>query len=863
MNKKIKKTMLGAMAFGMVVPSIGSPVIANAADTVLDKKESDATNAGIGRNIPATNNITLHKRQYRQENALTEEQRKEFLNRQKDGVIKKQKGDSALKNDLGSIKDELGGLDDVKQRGIQNTGDLMAEKELLDTEAYRPDVYGEVEYTLFKLPHNEEVLKALEPTDVKYKVDMTADEQKKWSQAMSKKAKEVGEKIDKAYDRKNPGKALPYGAKKVDTVKIAKNGEATFKNVKTYDTVDGKKIDNIYIVVETISPKTVVGKSNPMFVSLPVTNDDGTYKKELHLIPKNKMEEQKVTMKKYGQDNDSLEAKPLAGAQFKIYEGMPPKDPTAIGKMKPITDANGKDLVAETNKEGKMTIKGLTRGNYFLVEQEVKGIVDGMEVKSEKYKDREDFKYLAGYRSKGNQYNVLRFCVDSAGRTRAGYIEKTDSTNYEDTIVTPDGTRVSSSDPKAAILSEQNILEYTNHEKPHFGKKLIAYEGDVNIAFNNGKETKDIKMTRRELKNGWNYFENMPFEVNLKVPRNLYQYSKFEFQDQLERKGNKDVVGKDKITTHAEYVKNKQNQIDFKVTAISAKDGKEHELKRGVDYFIPEGAEKSNEFQITFVNPTTVGWDAKTTEENHKNGKNRYTNVVLDAKEIKVQYKAQFNAQATPDVLYNNKAEFTYNNAPEKGLTEDRYNHDGQKFETFGHRFIKMDSGLFDFIKKDEEKQPLKGAEFIIRNKDGLYFNGYKHNDNAKGGEEPYFVKYANDEEAYKALKESKDHNDAVLVSNEKGEFEVKGLKEGDYIAVEMKAPKGYALNLNPETKFHVGEKSYTQTTEKRTRIRNRRKEEMPITGGTQIAITIAGGVAAFALVAYAVKRNKKEESVK
>lgn len=84
-----------------------------------------------------------------------------------------------------------------------------------------------------------------------------------------------------------------------------------------------------------------------------------------------------------------------------------------------------------------------------------------------------------------------------------------------------------------------------------------------------------------------------------------------------------------------------------------------------------------------------------------------------------------------------------------------------------------------DVLKEDNENSDkLKGAEFILQNESGLYYNK-----DAEG------VKWV----------ESKD-DATVLTSNEDGKFIVKGIDDGEYVLTEIKAPAGYNKLKKPIT---------------------------------------------------------------
>lgn len=799
MNKNIKKTMQGAMALGLLLPTAGNVTTAFASgnDVVApDGKETTNENGTkyTTTKMPETNTIKLYKRQYRVK---------------EDGNFI-ERGTGVIKD---SLDNALGDLDGKDDQLITNTGEKLDNKDLLGTEAYNPDAYGEVEFTLFKLGTGKDVEDALKPEGLEYKSNMTKEQKRAWSIAISKNAKKIGEEIEEAY---KAGKPLPYGATKVEEKSVGKDGSVSFENVKTTDKVvneDGSKstVDAKYIIVETKAPATVVGKSNPMFLSLPVVNEEGKYKEgEISLYPKNQNKEQTVKLKKYGENKET----PLKGAKFKVYKGSP-----ANKDNKPIKDLNGNDFIAESKEDGSFSIDGLTRGNYFLVEQEVEKLIDGMEVDAEKYKPR-DFEYLAGYDAKHNEYNVLKFCVDSNGQARLGHLNKNG-----DKITLPGGKEVNTED---AQTLEEYVIDYVNYKKPDFEKKTLLKED--------------------EIKKGFNYYEDIPFGVTLTVPKNLYQYSKFEFSDQLVDKDGKE-------TKAVEYVRSSDGKD---LVGLDVETDKGEKLKRGEDYFIEKDGMSTNKFRISFVDPDKK-WTPKEVEENKEKGEYRFSNKVITANSIKVKYKAQFRSNAIPEQIYANKAELTYNNAPKEGLTKDRYDNGRQEFKTYGHKFVKYEVRHGDNPKTEYDKLvKLQGAEFIIKDKDGKYFNGYTHNDNAEGKQEPYFVEYKSDEEAYKALKNNKE---AILISDENGAFEIKGLKKGTYTVVEMKAPEGYAPWFGTSKSFTVGDKSYTDV-EEITRIGNRKIGTMPITGGTMITLVIAGGTATAVVLGRASrKRNEEAEA--
>ncbi|WP_297376474.1 SpaH/EbpB family LPXTG-anchored major pilin [uncultured Helcococcus sp.] len=142
-----------------------------------------------------------------------------------------------------------------------------------------------------------------------------------------------------------------YGATKVnDQLTVDENGLVSFENLE-----EGR-----YVVVETLSSSTVTQKAKAMFISLPLNNDEANgYLDEVHLYPKNKVEEKTQELVKYVLRNGEADSKAYEGAKFDLYKGLPGQG----------TKVNQKDLV--TNGEGKISVNGLEVGSYYFVESSV------------------------------------------------------------------------------------------------------------------------------------------------------------------------------------------------------------------------------------------------------------------------------------------------------------------------------------------------------------------------------------------------------------------------------------------------------------------------------------------------------------
>lgn len=153
------------------------------------------------------------------------------------------------------------------------------------------------------------------------------------------------------------------------------------------------------------------------------------------------------------------------------------------------------------------------------------------------------------------------------------------------------------------------------------------------------------------------------------------------------------------------------------------------------------------------------------------------------------------------------------------------------KVITGGKKFIKHEAG--------ERSQVLKGAEFVITNKDGSKY--------LAGTADNYTWENYVDDTYPNAIK---------ITSSDDGSFEITGLKFGEYQLVETKAPNGYAKSGPID--FVVEKDQYNVEVGLRQGIPNvSRGGFLPSTGGIGIAIfLIIGG----SLMGFAVSRYRKQQ---
>lgn len=552
------------------------------------------------------------------------------------------------------------------------------------------------------------------------------------SKISKKTPAQVASEIEQAVLKKAE---LPYGARKVgQEIKVDENGICTMSGSATVLYQEGT---DTFVLVETTSSKFVKTKAKPILFQFPFM-ENGVYRdasKPIHLYPKNQIEELNLEFFKYAQDNKENKEKPLNGAKFKLYYGKS----NDIANAKVIKDGD-KDLILEV-KDGKINLNNLIKGDYFLVELGVKDLVDDM-LKDEGYE-----KYLVSGNAQYDKNNKLSFSVDDSGN----------------------------------INASKDFMHFVNYERPHSDKKIV-------------NETKDKDLSKVK-KNNYEIFEDIEFNVDVEIPKNVQDYSKLGFRDKL--------MLEDKTTNDLEYL---ENSFVVKCGDVTLAKDKDYTIKFN---------EAKNEFDFSLIN----------------NGK--ASDKLKD--KVTVSYKAQFKNVTTivANGNYKNHVDFVFNNSKFNN-NKDRYEKKETKFTTYGFKVKKVNDTIFEMNAKG-----LKGAEFILQDESGDYFEGFKDGENGKT------ATFTDDE--------AKAHK---FVTGEDGTFTVVGLKSGNYTLKEIKAPEGYRLN-NDITNIQIKDDSHLDGT-----LENivNTKDNLVVTGKEDLMQTVAIAGGSLALIAVIYKKTKKDE---
>lgn len=530
---------------------------------------------------------------------------------------------------------------------------------------------------------------------------------------------------------------LPYGAEKVG--EEVKVDEDGNAYIMTYDAY----LPQTYVLIETTSSKLVKAKAKPILIQTPLMKDGKEYNliSGIHLYPKNQVEELNLDFFKYAQDNKETKEKPLNGAKFKLYYGKADD----IANAKAIKDGD-KDLILEV-KDGKINLNNLIKGDYFLVELGVKDLVDDM-LKDEGYE-----KYLVSGNAQYDKNNKLSFSVDDAGN----------------------------------IVASKDFMHFVNYERPYSDKKIV-----------NENKDKDLSKVK---KNNYEIFEDIEFNVDVEIPKNVQDYSKLGFKDKL--------MLEDKTTNDLEYL---ENSFVVKCGDVTLEKDKDYTIKFN---------ETKNEFDFSLIN----------------NGK--VSDKLKD--KVTVSYKAQFKNVTTivANGNYKNHVDFVFNNSKFNN-NKDRYEKKETKFTTYGFKVKKVNDTIFEMNAKG-----LKGAEFILTrtvDRSMQYFEGFKDGENGKT------ATFTNDRD--------KAHR---FVTGEDGTFSVVGLKSGLYTLEEIKAPDGYRLpSINKRlTAVEVKDDSHLDGILKN--IINT-KDSLVVTGKEDLMQTVAIAGGSLALIAVIYKKTRKDD---
>ncbi|MBY4972335.1 SpaH/EbpB family LPXTG-anchored major pilin [Streptococcus suis] len=304
-------------------------------------------------------------------------------------------------------------------------------------------------------------------------------------------------------------------------------------------------------------------------------------------------------------------------------------------------------------------------------------------------------------------------------------------------------------------------------------------------------------------RNNYNIGQDIEFKLSTKIPANI---------------GVKEVDG---VTPHY----NTFGLVDIHDTTLAFDKAGVHELKvAGTDIIL----EENTDYTIVVGEPVVEGketFKVKLTQD----GINKLAEQ--GGKTLEFTYTMKLNATAKIDEKNVNKVTVEY------GRKTDDFNDvvttPGNEKEVYtgGYRFIKTDVN---------SKQPLAGAEFVVRDADATT------------------AKYLYINDKTKEISWVDNYDDATkFTTGAEGIVDIKGLTYGTYYLEETKAPTDY-VKLSKRIAFTVAFDSYKTTTTTPHNVANTPKGFLPSTGGTGIILFVAFGAAMVGLAGvYFVARRK------
>ena len=178
------------------------------------------------------------------------------------------------------------------------------------------------------------------------------DDMENYYNADPKDLPAVDDYVDEAGSIKDGLVKKTIAEKKTDA-----NGTATFPNLDL----------GFYVVIETTVPDAVTIPMKPFLLSVPMTTTDGSdWLYDIHVYPKNETRYGKISLEKTGVKDDEK----ISGAVFALQKKSDTDDKW-INITKQSTaqgDDTGNNLTLTTDSEGKITIDGLSKGKYRLIE---------------------------------------------------------------------------------------------------------------------------------------------------------------------------------------------------------------------------------------------------------------------------------------------------------------------------------------------------------------------------------------------------------------------------------------------------------------------------------------------------------------
>ena len=245
------------------------------------------------------------------------------------------------------------------------------------------------------------------------------------------------------------------------TATTDENGIAKFSNLDL----------GMYVVIETGTPDKVTSPVKPFLVSVPMTsvNNPDEWLYDIHVYPKNGTTYGEVKIVKTGRVGSDTDGA-LSGVNFTLEKW----DETA-NKWNPVTNSeqDDKKFNLKTDKNGEISVSGLSQGKYRFIEQSIDGnntyIIDQTPIEFEvtkegkiKYKDGEP-QAAVTFNVTNDRPDVEKNVIDKndSPKTDADY-SVGDKVPYQITVTVPENiTKLTT----FTVSDTPNNLKYNNDAK--------------------------------------------------------------------------------------------------------------------------------------------------------------------------------------------------------------------------------------------------------------------------------------------------------------------------------------------------------------------------------------------------------------
>lgn len=244
----------------------------------------------------------------------------------------------------------------------------------------------------------------------------------------------------------------------VATATTGEDGIAEFPNLQL----------GLYVVVETGTPDKVTSPVKPFLVSVPMTrvNNPNEWLYDIHVYPKNGTTYGEVKIVKYGRVGSDTDGT-LSGVTFTLEKW----DETAKEwKSVTVSDKDGTAFNLKTDKNGEISVSGLSQGKYRFIEQLIEGnntyIIDQTPIEFEVTKEGK-IQYKGGEPEAAVTFNVTNDRPDvekkvidknDSPKTEADY-SVGDKVPYQITVTVPENiTKLTT----FTVSDTPNNLKYNN-----------------------------------------------------------------------------------------------------------------------------------------------------------------------------------------------------------------------------------------------------------------------------------------------------------------------------------------------------------------------------------------------------------------